>query len=141
MIIKQDVVIKIITTSCLIAAGFGPALIDIGDTHIFNPDWDEHARVHEVWRISTNIFISLIGIYLIWFKNKSLLPSILSMSLILGFFVSVFTMPLYEGLPIGVGVVEHSPYGIPLNILSFSIIGLIQIISIILIHRAYKKSN
>jgi hypothetical protein len=30
--------IRILTSFCLVAAGFGPLLLDIGDTHLFNPD-------------------------------------------------------------------------------------------------------
>ena len=36
---------KLLTSLCLILAGIGPLLLDIGDTHLFNPDWDEHSRV------------------------------------------------------------------------------------------------
>ena len=32
-----------------------PLIIDTGHTHLLNPDWDAHSRVHEVWRLSTNI--------------------------------------------------------------------------------------
>ena len=56
---------KYLTSIALIAAGLGPLLLDIGNTHLFNPDWDEHARVHEVWRLSTNSLITILGLSLI----------------------------------------------------------------------------
>ena len=130
--------IRILTSFCLVAAGFGPLLLDIGDTHLFNPDWDEHSRVHEVWRLSTNVLIGILGLYLIWYKNKNLLPAMLSSCLIIGFFISVITMPLYDGLSVGNGITELSPYGIPMNIFSFIIVGLLQSISIILIYKTKK---
>ena len=133
--------IRILTTFCLVAAGFGPLLLDIGDTHLFNPDWDEHARVHEVWRLSTNALIGLLGLYLIWYKDKNLLPALLSACMIVGFAVSVITMPLYDGLSVGNNINELTIFGVPLNILSFILVGFIQSFSIFLIYKLKRPSN
>ena len=116
----------------LICAGIGPLLIDVGITHLQNPDWDAHARVHEVWRLSTNTFIAFLGLYLIWIMQKELLAAILSLCLLLGFWVSVLLMPFYDGLAIGQGVNELEPFGIPLNIISFAAVSIIQIAGLIL---------
>lgn len=129
---------KILTSVCLILAGIGPLLLDIGDTHLFNPSWDEHSRVHEVWRLATNFMITSLGLYLIWNKNMLSIASLLSLCMILGFMVSVITMPLYNGLAVGIGIDELDPFGIPLNIFSFILVFLIQIVSILL---AYKDNK
>jgi hypothetical protein len=47
-------------------------------------------------------------------------------------------MPLYDGLSVGNGITELSPYGIPMNIFSFIIVGLLQSISIFLIYKTKK---
>ena len=62
----------------------------------------------------------------------------LSSCLIIGFLISVITMPLYDGLSVGNGITELSPYGIPMNIFSFIIVGLLQSISIFLIYKTKK---
>ena len=123
---------KSFTSIALICAGLGPLLIDVGITHLQNPDWDAHARVHEVWRLSTNTFIAFLGLYLIWIMQKELLAAILSLCLLLGFWVSVLLMPFYDGLAIGQGVNELEPFGIPLNIISFAAVSIIQIAGLIL---------
>ena len=123
---------KYFTSIALICAGLGPLLIDVGITHLQNPDWDAHARVHEVWRLSTNTFIAFLGLYLIWIMQKELLAAILSLCLLLGFWVSVLLMPFYDGLAIGQGVNELEPFGIPLNIISFAAVSIIQIAGLIL---------
>jgi hypothetical protein len=123
---------KYFTSIALICAGLGPLLIDVGITHLQNPDWDAHARVHEVWRLSTNTFIAFLGLYLIWIMQKELLAAILSLCLLLGFWVSVLLMPFYDGLAIGQGVNELEPFGIPLNIISFAVVSIIQIAGLIL---------
>ena len=126
---------KLLTSLCLILAGIGPLLLDIGDTHLFNPDWDEHSRVHEVWRLATNFMIAFLGLYLIWKKNMHSIASLLSLCMILGFMISVITMPFYNGLAVGNGIDELSPFGIPLNIFSFIVV---QTISLLL---AYKDNK
>jgi hypothetical protein len=129
---------RLLTSLCLILAGIGPLLLDIGDTHLFNPDWDEHSRVHEVWRLATNFMIAFLGLYLIWKKNMHAIASLLSLCMILGFMISVITMPFYNGLAVGNGIDELDPFGIPLNIFSFIVVFLIQIVSILL---AYKDNK
>ena len=123
---------KYFTSIALICAGLGPLSIDVGITHLLNPDWDAHARVHEVWRLSTNSFIAFIGLYLIWIMQKELLAALLSLCLLLGFWVSVFLMPFYDGLAVGQGVDELEPFGVPLNIISFAVVSIIQIAGLIL---------
>ena len=129
---------KLLTSLCLILAGIGPLLLDIGDTHLFNPDWDEHSRVHEVWRLTTNVMIAFLGLYLIWKKNMHSIASLLSLCMILGFMISVITMPFYNGLAVGIGIDELRPFNIPLNILSFIIVLVVQTISLLL---AYKDNK
>ena len=129
---------KVLTSLCLILAGMGPLLLDIGDTHLFNPNWDEHSRVHEVWRLATNSMIALLGLYLIWKKNILSIASLLSLCMILGFMISIITMPFYNGLAVGVGIDELKSFGIPLNIFAFIVVLAVQIIAILL---AYKDNK
>ena len=123
---------KYFTSIALICAGLGPLSIDVGITHLLNPDWDAHARVHEVWRLSTNLFIAFIGLYLIWIMQKELLAALLSLCLLLGFWVSVFLMPFYDGIAVGQGVDELEPFGVPINIISFAVVSIIQIAGLII---------
>ena len=129
---------KVLTSLCLILAGMGPLLLDIGDTHLFNPNWDEHSRVHEVWRLAKNSMIAFLGLYLIWKKNMLSIASLLSLCMILGFMISIITMPFYNGLAVGVGIDELKPFGIPLNIFAFIVVLAVQIIAILL---AYKDNK
>ena len=124
---------KYLTTICLLLGTILPLIVDTGHTHLLNPDWDAHSRVHEVWRLSTNIFIAVIGLYLLWISNYSLLPALLSVCIVLGFFSAIFTMSLYGGVPIGEGIDEPNPFGIPANIFVFLTIAIIQSVSLIFI--------
>ena len=126
---------KNLTTICLILGTMLPLIVDTGHTHLLNPDWDAHSRVHEVWRLSTNIFIAVIGLYLLWVSNYLLLPALLSSCIVLGFFSAIFTMSLYGGVTIGEGIEEPNPFGIPANIFVFITIGIIQSVSFIFLFK------
>ena len=122
---------KYITTFCLIVGGVVPLIVDISSSHLFNPDWDAHARVHEVWRLSTNFLIFGLGIYLLWVKKNEVLSALLSLCIHLGFIFSAATMSFYGGAATGEAVPEPSIIGIPLNVFMFSAMFAIQ--SIVLI--------
>jgi len=126
---------KYLTTICLILGTMLPLIVDTGSTHLLNPDWDAHSRVHEVWRLSTNIFIAVIGLYLLWVSNYLLLPALLSSCIVLVFFSAIFTMSLYGGVTIGEGIEEPNPFGIPANIFVFITIGIIQSVSFIFLFK------
>ena len=126
---------KYLTTICLLLGTMLPLIVDTGSTHLLNPDWDAHSRVHEVWRLSTNIFIAVIGLYLLWVSNYLLLPALLSSCIVLGFFSAIFTMSLYGGVTIGEGIEEPNPFGIPANIFVFNTIGIIQSVSFIFLFK------
>ena len=126
---------KYLTTICLLLGTMLPLIVDTGSTHLLNPDWDAHSRVHEVWRLSTNIFIAVIGLYLLWVSNYLLLPALLSSCIVLGFFSAIFTMSLNGGVTIGEGIEEPNPFGIPANIFVFITIGIIQSVSFIFLFK------
>ena len=117
---------KYITSLCLIIGGIVPIIVDISSSHLFNPDWDAHARAHEVWRLSTNFLIFGLGIYLLWVKKNEVLSACLSLCIHLGFVFSAATMSLYGGVATGEGVPEPFIIGIPLNVFMFSTMFLIQ---------------
>ena len=126
---------KYLTTICLLLGTMLPLIVDTGSTHLLNPDWDAHSRVHEVWRLSTNIFIAGIGLYLLWVSNYLLIPALLSSCIVLGFFSAIFTMSFYGGVTIGEGIEEPNPFGIPANIFVFITIGIIQSVSFIFLFK------
>ena len=126
---------KYLTSICLLLGTIIPLIVDTGNTHLLNPDWDAHSRVHEVWRLSTNIFLAGVGLYLLWVSNYSLIPALLSLCIVLGFFTAIFTMSLYGGVTIGEGIDEPNPFGIPANIFVFLIIAIIQSVSLIFLFK------
>ena len=103
-----------------------PILVDVSTSHLLNPDWDSHARVHEAWRLSTNFLVFCVGFYLLWKRNSEMLAVVLSLCIHFGFVIGTSLMPLYGGEPVGEGILEPEIVDIPLNVLFFYSMFLLQ---------------
>ena len=117
---------KYLTTLCLIEGGILPILVDVNTSHLLNPDWDSHARVHEAWRLSTNFLVFSLGIYLLWSRNKEILAGLLSLCIHLGFVIAAILMPIYGGEPVGEGIPEPEILMVPFNVFFFGSMFLLQ---------------
>ena len=51
--------------SAIIFAVLIPAL-ELNSTHLTNPDWPSHARLHEAWQLLTNAAISVFALGCVW---------------------------------------------------------------------------
>ena len=126
---------KYLTTLALIVGGIFPIIMDVGNTHLLNPDWESHARVHLAWMLSTNFLIFLLGMYLLWIKEKEITPALLGLCIHVGFVISAVSMPLYGGASVGQGLSAPSALGLPLNIFVFSSALIVQLVALALIFR------
>lgn len=129
---------KYLTTLCLIGGGILPILVDVNTSHLLNPDWDSHARVHEAWRLSTNFLVFSLGIFLLWTKNKEMLGGLLSLCIHFGFVLGAAFMPFYGGEPVGEGIPEPEILMLPLNVFFFGSMFLLQSAVLIVV---FKKNN
>jgi hypothetical protein len=68
-------------------------------------------------------------------SQEEILPALLSLFILLGYWVSAITMPLYDGVFLGEGGVEPEPFGIPINVFWFNAMLMIQVISLFLVYR------
>ena len=126
-------VTKYLTTLCLVAGGVLPIIVDVSSSHLLNPDWDSHARIHEAWRLSTNFLIFVLGIYFLWIKGKEVLSALISLTIPFGFVLASISMTLYEGTAVARGIPELHVLGVPINVFMFSSVFLIQTIVLILL--------
>ncbi|EAT11012.1 hypothetical protein HF888_05685 [Bermanella marisrubri] len=55
---------------------------------MFNPEWPAHARLHEVWQLTTNITLGLIALWLTWFKESIRLAAAISIAVMGGVLVA-----------------------------------------------------
>ncbi len=82
--------------SAAIFAGLIPVL-EINATHLFNPEWPEHARLHEAWQLLTNAGISLVAVACVWTRRATKLGLALAMIICGAFLVAWILGGTYGG--------------------------------------------
>jgi hypothetical protein len=116
---------------------FGPALRDSDVSHLQNPLWPGHAKVHMMWFISYLLFSGIAQIYLIWFRKPSDPALVLGWQLcnLLAFWSAVILAPLYGGAVVD-GVYHTQILGINENILAFTLLGIVWLVGLVLFLRS-----
>ena len=126
---------KVLTSIALVGGCFLPVIMDLGSSHLFNELWDAHARTHLVWSISSFFLIFILGMYYLWIKNDELTPALMSLCVLFGYSISAVSISFYGGVFLGEGGVEPEPFGIPINLIHFSSMLLVQLFALFLLIR------
>lgn len=96
-------------------------LLEINDTHVFNPDWTPHAKIHEVWQLITNSAIGIICLWLVWVKKEFRLSVLLSMLVTGGFLLAYSLQNLYGGSMKYLDGSEKTILGLHIGIVGFGL--------------------
>ena len=124
---------KFAITFSVILYAFAVPYLEINDTHVFNPDWTPHVRIHEVWQLLTNSGIGILCLWLVWKKNEILLPTILSMLITGGFLIAFFIKDAYGGSMRYLDGSEKTLLGINIGLLGFGVAFLLLLFSLLTI--------
>lgn len=103
--------------------------LDINETHVWNPDWTPHVRIHEVWQLITNSSIGVLCLWLVWYKKEVQLSSLLSLIVTGGFLLAFFLKDGYGGSMKYLDGSEKTVLGINIGVLGFGIAFLFLILS------------
>jgi len=99
-------------------------VLEIGPSHVFNPDWPAHAKLHEVWQLATNAALSLLALWLVWRRQKTGIAALISLAVSGGFVFAYLIRHAYGGS------MAH-PDGTELLILginpAFGVVGLLSV--------------
>lgn len=98
---------RILLTVSVSVLGLLVPYLEYGPTHIFNPDWPGHARLHDVWQIITNSTFSAASVYLAWTRADLREGARLGLVAPGAFLASYFTMDLYGGSMVNSDGTEH----------------------------------
>lgn len=92
-------------------------LLEVNASHVFNPEWPPHARLHEVWQLLTNSAIGGFCLWRIWASSDLQLPAILAGLILGGFLAAWMLQGLYGGsMVLGSGVPERTLLGLNLGL-------------------------
>ncbi|MCM4152421.1 hypothetical protein DHD05_12535 [Arenibacter sp. N53] len=111
---------SIITFSILLYAIVVPFL-EINATHVFNPNWTPHVRIHEVWQLITNSSIGMLCLWLVWVKNETNISGILSLLVTGGFLLAFGLQESYGGSMRFMDGSEKTLLGVNIGVFGFGI--------------------
>lgn len=120
---------SIITFSILLYAIVVP-FMEINATHVFNPNWTPHVRIHEVWQLITNSCIGLFCLWLVWVKKETRVSAILSLLITGGFLLAFALKDSYGGSMKYLDGNEKTFLGINIGLLGFGIAFILLLITI-----------
>lgn len=72
-------------------------ILEISDTHVFNPDWPAHARLHEVWQLTTNMGLGALSLWLAWTTKHLRIASAVGLLVTMGFLTAFMLSDGYGG--------------------------------------------
>ena len=72
-------------------------VLEINQTHLFNPEWPSHARLHEAWQLMANAAVSALALYLVWTGKARKIAIVLSLIIGLSFLSAFALSPSYGG--------------------------------------------
>lgn len=88
---------KLLISFCILLYAIGVPILEINASHVFNPDWTPHARIHEVWQLLTNSTIGALCLWLLWRKQEIMLSAGLSAVVTGSFLVAFLIRDSYGG--------------------------------------------
>jgi len=130
---------RVLLTLTTIGYAFITILADFNKTHATNPRWTGHARFHVVWQISSYVGLGILALALTWWPGpyaieRLYLVALMGFFVYAGFFIAVFTMPIYGGAAYDKN--GYQPFAAPVqafarrwdvNITVFSVMSLVLI--------------
>ncbi len=87
---------KILSTFSIIVYALVVPYLEINQTHVFNPHWPSHARLHEVWQLITNSAIGTVSLWFVW-KRQEVGRANLFTLLVTGGFMLAFALRGHYG--------------------------------------------
>lgn len=122
----------IVVTLSALVSGIVIPLLELNETHLFNPDWPAHARLHEAWQLMTNSALSALAVFLIWSGRAPRLAIILSLIISAPFLLAFAGRATYGGSMLHSDGTQLAVWGINLGVLVALIMSSLLLLSLTL---------
>ncbi|QEY61791.1 hypothetical protein FXN65_06865 [Metapseudomonas lalkuanensis] len=110
-------------------------VLEINQTHVFNPGWEPHARLHEVWQLFTNTALGAFSFWLVWFRGDLRLSSLLTLFVTGGFLLAYGLRAYYGGSMVLSDGSEKMILGVNLGLFAYGLAILLAGIAVALDRR------
>lgn len=118
---NQGIIKKAILTFSVILYAVVVPFLEINTSHVFNPNWTPHVRIHEVWQLITNSSIGLFCLWLVWVKKEIKISTVLSLLIVGGFLLAFLLQEFYGGSMTYLDGSEKTLFGINIGIIGFGL--------------------
>ncbi|MGH7461701.1 MAG: hypothetical protein ACREMA_11845 [Longimicrobiales bacterium] len=122
---------KVLVTLGILIYALVVPIQDANSTHVFNPEWVAHARLHEVWQLSTNFLIGVFGLWLTWFRNDVRTAAVLALLVTGGFHFAYLIRGIYGGSMAHSDGTEAMILGVNLGVVVFGLIVVLSVLAIV----------
>lgn len=112
----------------VVLAGLIPFL-EISDSHLINPDWPAHARLHDAWQLMTNGALSILALALVWKGSAPKIGLGIVLIISISFLLSLISGRLYGGSMLNSNGTEMAFAGVNVAVLIVSILTVLLMLS------------
>lgn len=113
-------------------------IFEINASHVFNPHWTPHARLHEVWQLTTNCALGAFSLWLVWLRSEIRLSSLITLFVTGGFLVAYALRDHYDGSMVLSDGSEKMIFGINLGLFAYSLAILLAAIAVLIDRRKHR---
>lgn len=103
--------------------------LEISDTHLINPDWPSHARLHEAWQLLTNAALSIFGLVLVWKGSAPKVGIGIAMIISASFLMSLLLGRFYDGSMLHSDGTQMAVAGVNVAVIVVSILTVLLVLS------------
>ncbi|MEO0548414.1 MAG: DUF6640 family protein [Pseudomonadota bacterium] len=128
---KNPITMKILISVVTLIYGIVPAIADINETHLLNPEWSPHARVHGAWFLFFGGSMAMMSLFFLWVKDWIYIPCFVGLMFVSGFWVAVLLAPLYGGSLTDPNGIQSKVLGLDGNVFTFSIVTVILLSTLV----------
>ena len=127
--------VRVIVTTVTLFYGIVPVVMDLNDTHLLNPGWSPHARLHGAWFLSFSAAMAGVALFLTWVRKEIMLPIVIGLMFVAGFWAATLMSSLYGGALADPDGYEQRILGVDSNVIVFSVTTAILLGSLFLVRR------
>ena len=121
---------KILISVVTLIYGIVPIIADVNETHLLNPEWSAHARVHGAWFLFFGGAMAVMSLFFIWVKDWIYIPCFVGLMFATGFWVAFLTAPLYGGSLTDPNAMETKVLGLEGNVFTFSLVTAVLLLTL-----------
>lgn len=133
---RLSVAVRLLASLGIVLYAFVVPLLEVNDSHVFNPAWVPHARLHEVWQLLTNSALGLFAAWRLWRRHDLGTATVVNGIVMLAFLAAYALRDTYGGSMVVEGRGELRLLGLNIAVFGFGLALLGNVAACVLHHRA-----